>query len=117
MKSARDLAPYNVETVVAAGSSQANATPISPKWSPALIITAGDDVVGVRLPPATKGKVYIIKNTGTAGITSVVKVYPATSDQINGLGTDVALSLGQKLSVMLIGASTTQWYTVPVVPS
>ena len=114
---ASDLTPFEALLLVAAGSAQADATGISAKWSPGLIVAAGNDVKGLRLPPATKGKSFVVKNIGTAGITSTLKVYPATGGQINELGTNNPIVMGQKTSTTFIALSTTQWYTSPTVRS
>ena len=50
-------------------------------------------------------------------ITSKLNVYPATGGQINELGTNNPIVMGQKTSTTFIALSTTQWYTSPTVPS
>lgn len=107
----------SVEVITAAGSTQTDATAIPIKSSPALIVAAGDDVVGIRLPPASKTKRFYVKNTGTGGVTGTLKVYPATGDAINLLGANTPISMASLSSCLFIAASTTLWYTVPTVPS
>lgn len=106
-------APLHVEVVTAAGSSQATAAAIPANASPALVVAAGDNSVGIRLPSAVKGKQYFIKNTGTGGL----KVYPASGDVINALSPDGAITMATVTSACFIAADSTTWYTVPLLPS
>lgn len=116
--SSKGGSPLNVVVVASAGSTQSDATAIPAGASPALVVVSGaDDVKGVRLPPAAKGKLYFIKTTGTGGLTGKLKVYPASGDIINALSTDSALAMGQATSAVFIAANSTTWYTVPVLPS
>jgi hypothetical protein len=63
---------------------------------------------GVRLPGATTGQQVIIVNTTG----SIVKVYPANGSQIDGLGTNISFPLGAGARLMIVAATTTQWYTM-----
>jgi fibronectin-binding autotransporter adhesin len=62
----------------------------------------------VRLPGATVGQQVIIINT-TA---STLKVFPANGSQIDGLGTNISFPLGAGARLMIVAATTTQWYTM-----
>lgn len=111
-------AALNVAVVAAAGSTQSDATAISVNAAPALVVVSGgDDVVGVRLPTASKGKLLIIKNLGTGGVTGTLKVYPATGDFINALAVNTAIAMASLGSAMFIAANSTTWYTVPTLPA
>jgi hypothetical protein len=110
-------APWNSESVTATGTSQATATQIPVRSSPALIVAAGDDVVGIKLPPATKGKVFVIKNTGTGGITGKLNVYPSTGNVINALSANAPIAMASLSCAMFIAKDTTTWYTCPTLPS
>ena len=106
-------APLNVETVTAAGSEQADAAAIPSMSSPALVLAAGDDSVGILLPKASKGKVFYVKNTGGGGL----KVWPYSGDAINALGADTAITMATVTAAVFAASSTSQWYTIPLLPS
>ncbi len=109
--SRRDL---NVESVTAAGTTQATAADIKAGWSPALILATGNGTVGVKLPPASKGRLFYVKNLAAA---STLNIYPNTSDAINALGSDTVLTIAAATTVILVASSASQWYTVPLLPS
>ena len=111
-------APLNVATVAAAGSTQATATAISVNAAPGFIlVSGGDDIVGVRLPPASRGKLYHIKNLGTGGLNGTLNVYPATGDSLNALSANSPLVMASLKAATFIAANSTTWYTVPLLPS
>ena len=110
----RDL---NVETLVAGGTTQGTATAIPAGWSPCYLSSAGDSLNGIRLPPASKGRVFYIKNTGPLGGLGGLNVYPATGDFINSLAINTAISMLARTSAMFICTNSTTWETVPNVPS
>jgi hypothetical protein len=58
--------------------------------------------------------VFYIKNLAAA---AVLKVWPSSGDQINALGNDTALAMAAVTSATFIATSSTQWYTVPLLPS
>jgi hypothetical protein len=107
----------NVEVLVAAGSTQTDATAIPIHSSPALVVAAGDDIVGIRLPVATKGKLFYVKNTGTGGLTGKLNVYPATSDSINALAINAPIQMATLTSAVFIARNSSVWYTVSLLPS
>lgn len=109
--------PINGETIVPGGSTQTDAAQIPLKLSPAIVVAAGDDITGIKLPPATKGKMFCVKNVGTGGVTSKLNVYPATGDAINAAAVNVALQMGAATSAIFIALNSTTWYTFPTVPS
>jgi len=106
-------APLHVEVVTAAGSSQTDATAIPTNSSLALIVSAGDNTVGIRLPKAVKGKTYCVKNIGSGGL----KVYPATGDAINAIVADTAITMLTVTSALFVAQNSTTWQTIPTVPS
>lgn len=109
--------PLSVQTVTVAGTSQSDATLIHRHWSPGLILAAGDDLAGLRLPMATKGaRYYYVKNTGLTQL-SILKVYPPTDAQINSLGTNVVLNMAPGAAAIFVAASRSQWYTFSLLPS
>lgn len=103
----------NVEVVTAAGSVQADAAAIPIKSSIALVTASGDNTVGVRLPPASRGKVFFIKNTGAG----TLRVYPAGTDAINAIIAGSPIVMGALTSATFIAQTSAQWFTVPLLPS
>jgi hypothetical protein len=108
-------APIHYQALVAGGNSQATATLIGYEASPAFITAVGNDLVGLRLPPPGKGKVYYVSNQGVTQMANLY-VYPPTGVQINSLGSNNPLTLLPQTATMFV-ASGTQWFTCPVVPS
>lgn len=103
--------PVNAD-VAAAGSVLADAAQLSTGFT---VVTGANGTVGVKLPatPAA-GSVVIIKGT-TAG---VLKVWPDAAATINAIGSNGAISLASgAVPAIFIAKSTTQWYTLPLLPS
>lgn len=97
--------------VAGAGTNQGNAAALAEGFQ---VITGANGTVGWVLPTAVAGAVVIIKGT-TSG---VAKIYPASGGQINAVGADTAMSLASGvIPAIFIADSTTQWYTIPLLPS
>lgn len=109
--------PLRVEIVVAAGSTQADAAAIPIKASPALIVSTGNSVTGIRLPPITKGKQFYVKNLGPVGGFGGLNVYPAVGDAINALAVNAPLVMAAVTSALFLARDGTTWDTFPTVPS
>ena len=105
-------APLPVQVVTAAGSSQTDAAAVGTK-SPAFILAAGDNTVGIRLPLAAKGMLFYVKNTGGGSL----KVYPASGDAINAIVADSPLVMVTVTSAVFVAKDSTTWYTFPLLPS
>lgn len=103
--------PVNAD-VAAAGSVLADAAQLSAGFT---VVTGANGTVGVKLPATpVAGTVVIIKGT-TAG---VLKVWPDAAATINAIGSNGAISLASgAIPAIFIAKSTTQWYTLPLVPS
>ena len=97
-------------TVAATGSTQADAAALADGFS---LVSAGDGTKGVKLPTAAAGGLCIVKN----GANAVLKVWPNTSDAINALSANAALSMAAYTSAVFTAYDATTWYTVPLVPS
>lgn len=97
-------------TVAATGSAQGDAAAIVEGFT---LVTAGDGTKGVALPSAVAGMQVIVKN----GAGAILKVYPATSDAINALSANAALSMAANTSALFVAYDATTWYTVPLLPS
>jgi len=108
----------NVELLTAAGTVQADATAIPRRSSPGFVVVLNaDDAVGIRLPTATKGKIFHVKNTGTGGFSGILNVYPAVGDNINALSANAPLLMATLTAATFIAKDSTTWYTIPLLPS
>lgn len=99
-----------VAAVAAAGSTQADAGALATGFS---LVSDANGTKGVKLPAAAAGAVCIVKNNANA----VLKLYPGSSDAINALSADAALSMAAFTSALLVAYDATTWYTVPLLPS
>ena len=97
-------------TVAATGSVQGDAAALATGFS---LVSAADGTKGVVLPTAVAGAVAIVKNNANA----VLKLYPASSDAINALSADAALSMAAYTTAVLVAYDATTWYTIPLLPS
>lgn len=97
--------------VAGAGSIQSDAAALLEGFQ---VITGANGTLGWRLPTAVAGMRVTIKGT-TAG---VAKIWPATGAQINAVGADTAMSLASGvIPAIFIAKTSTQWYTIPLLPS
>ena len=97
-------------TVAAAGSIHGDAAALSEGFN---LVTGADDAKGVILPSAVAGMVVIIK----VGDGADLKVWPNTSDAINGITANNAMTVVDDVCFMLIALDATTWYTLPLLPS
>ena len=102
-----DLTP---STVAATGSAQGDAAALVLGFN---LVTAADGTKGVILPAAAAGKQVRVKNNANA----VLKVYPATSDAINALSINSAISIAAFTCPTFEAYDNTTWYTNPLLPS
>lgn len=99
-------------TVAATGSDQSGAAALIEGGNQ---VTGADDAKGVKLPSAVAGMVVLVKSTVA---NKILKVYPNTSDVINALSADAAISLASGPTPALFWAyDATTWYTLPLLPS
>ena len=103
-------APFHVQTLTVAGSTQLTAMAVSSLSSPALILVAGNSVGGIRLPAGSKGKVYLIKNTGTQSL-QVLLIYPEVGAQINLTGINLPYSLAIQSNNWFFSDGAGTWHT------
>jgi hypothetical protein len=103
--------PVNAD-VAATGSVLADAAQLSTGFT---VVTAADGTKGVKLPATpTAGAVVIIKGTAAA----VLKVWPDAAATINAIGSNGAISLASgAIPAIFIAKTSTQWYSIPLVPS
>lgn len=97
-------------TAAAAGSAQGDATEIGLGF---VLATAADGTKGVVLPAAAAGQQVVVKN----GAAAILKVYPATSDAINALSANAAISMAANTCAVFTAYDATTWYTTPLLPS
>jgi len=95
--------------VTAAGTDQAGATSLTKTYN---IVTTASADQGVVLPGAATGKAAKVINATSVNI----KVYPASSEAIDSLGTNVAKNLAPGASLDLVCSSGSLWKSLlPVV--
>lgn len=100
-----------VAAVTATGSAQGDAAQL---YHGLNVVTGADGTKGVILPTAVAGMIVYLKGV-TAG---VLKVYPKTGGTINALSANGAISLASGATpAIFIASSSTQWYTLPLLPS
>jgi hypothetical protein len=105
-------ARWPVTAVTAAGSDLSGAAALSEGIN---VVAGADDSVGVKLPTApTAGTVVIVKTTVSG---KVLKVYPDAAATINAISSHGALSQAAVTCAMYFATSSTQWYTMPLLPS
>jgi hypothetical protein len=97
----------DVTTATAGGTDQSGATALS--GADIFSVTTPSNNNGVRLMAATPGLCIYIKNLDP---TDTLKVYPASSDAIDGNGTNGAMSIGPLGQIQFVAHSSSQWYTV-----
>ncbi len=91
--------------VAAAGSnSQANSTALTKPLN--IVVTVSATTRGVKLPVATTGKQVEVIN----GVTTNMKVYPATNGKIGSAATNANISLASLGAKIFTAKNTTQWY-------
>ena len=101
------------DAVAAAGSDNTDAAAVADGITH---VTGANATKGVVLPVPQAGMICIIKNADAAN--AVLKVYPGTGAAINALtATSGALSMAAKTSALFFAISSTQWFTLPLLPS
>ncbi len=106
------MARIPTSTVAAAGTDASNGGALVEGFN---LVTAADATKGVVLPTAVAGMDIIVKNEDSAN--AVLKIWPATSDQINAVAVDGSFDIAAKTSVRLIAYDATNWYSLPLLPS
>jgi hypothetical protein len=92
-------------SLVAAGSTQGDATILAKDINVVSTVSSGQ---GVVLPNALAGMMISITNTSANSLL----VYPATGAAINSLSTNTAFTHGPGATLIYLAPTTTQWYTV-----
>jgi hypothetical protein len=97
-------------TKAAAGTVQGDATALATGFN---LVTGADGTKGVVLVAAVAGTQTVVVNNSA----SILKVYPNTSDKINSLAVDTAISMAANTSALFTAYDAEFWYTTPTVPS
>jgi hypothetical protein len=92
-------------TVTAAGTTQGDATALTKTVN---MITTATANQGVKLPTAAAGLTVTVINTTAV----TIKVYPNTSDVIDGGTVNAGVNLSPYSSVELVAQDTQDWYRV-----
>jgi len=95
----------NNTSITAAGSDQSGATALSKTFN---VVTTATANQGVKLPTASAGVTYTVKNDTSVNI----KIYPNTSGTINVGSANAAIDCPAGSTTRLIGASSTDWDTL-----
>ena len=96
-------------SVSAAGSTQSDATVLTADTSVVTSVSSGQ---GVKLPSAVSALSITVVNTTSTSL----KVYPNTSDAINGGDANAEITMSAYTTSTFIAKDTTNWYTnVPLV--
>lgn len=98
---------YCQVSVSAAGTAQAGATALVADIVHIGTVGAGT-AEGVRLPTARAGMQLFLANRGTG----TAKVYPATGERIDALGTNAAFNLVGTKAVIMTAPVDQQWYSL-----
>lgn len=92
-------------SVAATGTNQATAAALTAGFS---YVTAADGTKGVKLPTAVAGATVMIVNSAAQPL----KVYPNTSDKINGGTVNAAVIMENSTTMIIVALDATDWYTV-----
>lgn len=99
--------------VTAVGTTAADAAALTANAINYCTTAGTDNAQGVLLPVATAGMEVAVKN----GSGYIIKVWPQTNAYINAIASHAHLPQATLKSAIYIAYSTTQWYTVPLLPS
>ena len=93
---------YGITTLAAAGTTQGTATALT---EPVNVITSGTANQGVVLPTAAQGLTIVVQNTTSVDL----KLYPNSSDTINGGSADAAITLPANTTITVTCKNATDW--------
>ena len=93
---------YGITTLSAAGTTQGTATALT---EPVNVVTGGTANQGVVLPTAAAGLTIVVQNTTSVDL----KLYPNSSDTINGGSADAAITLPANTTITVTCKNATDW--------
>ena len=99
--------------LVALGTNQATAAPITATAPGVVTSSGGNNAVGILLPTGNTGDIYFIKNTAA----DILFVYPAVNCSINAIAANTKIDMATVTSAAFCKVSATLWQTIPTVPS
>jgi hypothetical protein len=104
-----------VAALAGLGTTIADAAPIVTAAPALILMTGGNNSVGVLLPIAAAGKMFKLKNDQTAN--AIMKVYPQVNSTINGLTANTSISMAANTCAEFIAYNATAWFSLPLLPS
>ncbi len=104
---ATGLLSMDSATVAAFGSVQGDAAALADGFS---LVSAANGTKGVVLPAAAAGGLCVVKNNANA----ILKLWPNTSDAIDALGADNAMSVPAYATLVLVAYDVTTWYSTAI---
>ena len=99
-----NMLDLGIETVAAAGNSQATATAIAEQVA---YVTASDGTKGVILPDSSIGTIHVVHNTVNG---QNLALYPPASGTINGGAANTAVTVAGEETAVLIKAAANTWF-------
>ncbi len=99
---------FQRETLAAAGTDQGSAAPITVGSLGLIKVTGADGTKGIRLPVASGGEAYVIRNTSG---TLALNVYPATGGTIDGGSVNAAKSVAAATGLVFVAIAANEWWT------
>jgi hypothetical protein len=104
----------DTQALVALGTNQATAAPITVTSPGFVFSTGGNNAVGILLDAAAaNGSTFHIKN----GAADILFVYPGVNCTINAIAANTKIDMATVTSATFIRLNTTSWQTIPTVPS
>ncbi len=108
--------PYlRISTRAGAGTTISDANTITEASGTLILLTGGNNSVGVKLPVAVAGAHYYLKNDQAAN--GIMKLYPQVNSTINGLSSNTNIALAANTACMIVAYNTTNWMTFSLLPS
>jgi hypothetical protein len=102
------------QNLTALGSSISDAAAVN-STAGSVLVTGGNNAVGVQMPVASAGRIIFLKNADASN--GILKVYPQVNSTINALSANTSLDMAAKTSAVFVGTSATNWVTIPLLPS
>lgn len=102
------------QTIAGLGTTVADAAAINSTVG-AVLATGGNNSVGVLLPIASAGRIIFLKNADADN--GIMKVYAQVNSTINAIAANTGISMAAKTSAVFMGTSSTNWVTIPLLPS
>lgn len=104
ISSGKALNVSTANSLTAAGTNQATALALTNDVN---VVSTAAANAGVVLPTPTAGRKVVVVNRGA----NTLNVYPASTHQIDALGTNAAITVRTNQQMTFIGASASLWYS------